>query len=262
MEETGGTVEDFVNLNRDIDSFNDHDILTEYYKQTTGWENDEIRSHIEDSFSFDEEIDDPKDIRKIKREYKAELRNAKKHLTENKDKYYADLKLRKRNELPPEVQEAVDFYQQEQTVAEQRDKMVKVFTERTDQVFDDLKGFDFKVGDQKYRVKVNNSDQVKTRQLDLNNFINKFIGEDGTVQDAAGYHRALWAADNVDKLVDHFFELGRAEAIKERAAQSKGINMDPRQQRTQDDTRQPGTKVRAVESDDSSKLRFKNYRNR
>ncbi|MDA8031111.1 MAG: hypothetical protein MPK62_08310 [Alphaproteobacteria bacterium] len=261
MDETGGTVEDYVNLNKDISKLSENDILSDYYKQTKGWSAQEVREHIEDNFTYDKELDEPKHIRAIEREYKAELRDAKKFLAENKDKYYADLKLRKQNELAPEVKQAVDFYQQQQIVAEERDKLVQSFTDNTEKVFADLKGFDFKVGDQQYRVKVNNADHVKTRQLDINNFVNKFIGEDGTVADAAGYHRSLWAADNVDKLVEHFYELGKADAIKQRAAESKGINMDPRQQRTQDDVSQSGPKVRVVESN-SDKLRFKNYRGR
>ena len=263
MEETGGTVEDFVNLNKNLDDYSENDLLFEYYKQTTGWEGDEIREHINDSFSFDEEIDDPKDVRKIKREYKAELRNAKKYLQNNRDQYYADLKLRPRQDVDPAYQEAYDFHTSYKESQQASQQLQQTFAERTDAVFNELKGFDFKVGDNTYRYKVNEPAKVKQAQSDINNFVKQFLGEDGTIKDAEGYHKALFTARNADKMAQHFYEQGRADALKQSAAEAKNISMDARATHDTSSSDKAGPKVKVVNSEGfGNKLRMRNYRNR
>jgi len=255
MEETGGTLEDYVNLNRDISSYDEGQILREYYKQAKPWDSQEVNEYMEDNFSYDED-DDPREIRSKKRAFKEELFNAKKFLEGNKEKYYADLKLRKQQDIPQEYQEAFEYYNEYQQSAELNKKQTETFLQKTENVFGEtFKGFDFQVGDNKYRYKVNNVVDTKTQQSNINNFISKFVGEDGQLSDAKGYHKALFAARNADKLAEHFYEQGRADALRSSAKEAKNINMDPRQEGVIKTA--TGQKFKVVSGDSSSKLRMK-----
>jgi hypothetical protein len=256
MEETGGSVEDFVLLNRDLSKYNDGDLLREYYNQSKPWDTQEVSEYMEDNFSYDEEQDDPRDIRSKKRAFKEELFNAKRFLEGNKEKYYAKLKLNKQTDIPQEYQEALKHYNTYQESAESSKQLTESFLQKTDSVFNqDFKGFDFQVGDNKYRYKVNNVTDTKTQQSDINNFVKPFLGDDGAINDAAGYHKALFTARNADKLAEHFYEQGRADALRKSAKDAKNINMDPRQEGIIKTA--SGQKFKVVSGDSSSKLRMK-----
>lgn len=256
MEETGGSIEDYINLNRDLDDVNDGQLLREYYKQSKPWDSQEIEEYLEDNFSYDEELDDPRDVRAKKRAFKEELFNAKRFLEGSKEKYYADLKLKRQQEVPTEYQEAFERYNEYQNRVEENQKAAQVFLKKTDDVFNNnFKGFDFQVGDNKYRFKVSNVEQTKKSQSDINNFINDFLNEDGLIDDAAKYHKALFTARNADKLAEHFYEQGRADAIRQSAKEAKNISMDPRQEGVIQT--KSGQKFKAVSGDSSSKLRIK-----
>jgi len=255
MEETGGTLEDYVNLNRDISAYDDGEVLREYYKQAKPWDGQEINEYMEDNFSFDED-DDPREIRSKKRAFKEELFNARKFLEGNKEKYYADLKLRKQQDIPQEYQEAFEYYNEYQKSTESNKQLTETFLQKTDNVFSEtFKGFDFQVGSNKYRYKVSNVEETKTQQMDINNFVSKFIGDDGSISDAKGYHKALFAARNADKLAEHFYEQGRADALRNSAKEAKNINMDPRKEGVIKTN--TGQKFKVVSGDSSSKLRMK-----
>jgi hypothetical protein len=255
MEETGGTLEDYVNLNRDIAAYDDGQILREYYKQAKPWDRQDIDEYMEDQFSFDDD-DDPREIRSKKRAFKEELFNARKFLEGNKEKYYADLKLRKQQDIPQEYQEAFAYYNEYQQGVELNKQQTEAFLQKTDNVFgENFKGFDFQVGDNKYRYKVNNVADTKTQQSDINNFVSKFIGDDGQLSDAKGYHKALFTARNADKLAEHFYEQGRADALRNSAREAKNINMDPRKEGVIKTS--TGQKFKVVTGDSSSKLRMK-----
>ena len=255
MEETGGTLEDYVNLNRDISAYDDSQVLREYYKQAKPWDSQDIDEYMEDQFSFDED-DDPREIRSKKRAFKEELFNARKFLEGNKEKYYADLKLRKQQDIPQEYQEAFTHYNEYQQGVELNKQQTDAFLQKTNNVFgENFKGFDFQVGDNKYRYKVNNVADTKTQQSDINNFVSKFIGEDGQLSDAKGYHKALFTARNADKLAEHFYEQGRADALRNSAREAKNINMDPRKEGVIKTS--TGQKFKVVTGDSSSKLRMK-----
>ena len=255
MEETGGTLEDYVNLNRDISAYDDGQVLREYYKQAKPWDGQEIDEYMEDNFSFDED-DDPREIRSKKRAFKEELFNARKFLEGSKEKYYADLKLRKQQDIPQEYQEAFEYYNEYQKNTESNKQLTETFLQKTDNVFSEtFKGFDFQVGSNKYRYKVSNVEETKTQQMDINNFVSKFIGDDGSVSDAKGYHKALFAARNADKLAEHFYEQGRADALRNSAKEAKNINMDPRKEGVIKTN--TGQKFKVVSGDSSSKLRMK-----
>ena len=258
MEETGGTVEDYVNLNRDISKMDNTTLLREYYKNTKPHlDADDVDFLFNKNFAYDEETDDPSEIKAKQLAFKEELYNAQNYFNNSREKYYADLKLRKQESVAPEYAEAMEYYNNSKQQSEEYNNLQKEFIEKTNKVFNDnFKGFDFKVGENKYRFKVDNTEKVKQYQSDISNFINEFLGDDGSVADAAGYHRALFAAKNADKIANHFYEQGRADAIKEAAKQAKNINMDPRSDNSTIKT-EYGDKIRVVSGNSSDKLRIK-----
>lgn len=259
MEDTGGGIEEYVRLNADYSSVDDTVLLKEYYKSTKGHlDNEEIDFLIEDNFSYDEDLDDDRDIRKKKLTLKEEVAKAKKFLNGMKDEYYKEVKLG--SKLSSEQQEAINFYNkynQEQSVtSEVQQKQYKQFEQSTNNVFnEEFKGFDFKVGDKKYRYNVKNAGDVKNYQSDISNFVKEFLDENDMMKDAKGYHKALYAGKNIDKIVSHFYEQGKADAIKQTAINSKNIDMSAR-------TNKPvveagGMKFKVLGGEDSSRLKFK-----
>ncbi len=260
MKETGGTLEDYVKLNKDYDSMEDMDILREHYRQTKPHlSEEEISFLMEDSFSYDEEVDEERDIKRKKLALKESIAEAKSNLTTLKDKYYDELKLS--SKLSPEQVEAVEFYDKyknEQESAQQLNQQQRsVFEERTSKLFsDEFKGFEYKVGNNKYRYKVKDVNTVKNNQSDINNLVSKFTNQNNEIQDAAGYHKALFTAINADAIANHFYEQGKADAIKTQLSKSKNIDMNPRGTH-QEVTTNSGFKIRAVSGDDSSRLRIK-----
>ena len=260
MNETGGTLEDYVRLSADYSNVDENTLLKEYYKQTKSHlDSEEINFLLEDQFSFDEDIDDERDIKRKKLAFKEEVRKAKDFLTTLKDKYYAEVKLGSR--LAPEQQKAIDFfnrYNNEQSqVQELQKKQAERFNEQTSKVFNqDFKGFDFSVGENKFRFKVKDVQQTKEVQSDIMKAFGSFLDENNMLKDGPGYHKALFAARNADTIAGHFYEQGRADAIRQLNAEAKNINMDPR--KSSDGVLDTGgVKVRAISGDNSSKLRIK-----
>lgn len=260
MKETGGSLEDYVRLNADYSNIDEKALIKEYYKQTKPHlDNEEIDFLLEDNFSYDEELDDRFEVKRKKLAYKEEVNSARKFLNQLKDKYYAEVKANP--SFSPEQKEAIEFYnqykQQQGELTAVQQKQSEQFSKLTDQVFsEDFKGFDFKVGDNKYRFKVNDVQQTKKVQSDIVESFKTFLDENNTLKDAQGYHKALFAARNADSIANHFYEQGKADAIKQLEAQSKNINMDPR--RTSNGMIETsGVKVRAVSGEDSSRLRVK-----
>ena len=258
MEETGGSVEDYVSLNRDVSTMDNTTLLREYYKKTKPHlDADDVDFLFNKNFAYDEEADEPSDVKAKQLAFKEELYNAQNYFNGAKDKYYADLKLRKQTSVAPEYAEAMEYYNNSKQQSEEYNNLQKEFIEKTNKVFNDnFKGFDFKVGENKYRFKVDNTEKVKQYQSDISNFINEFIGDDGAVADASGYHKALFAAKNADKIANHFYEQGRADAVKDAAKRANNINMDPRTDNSTIKTDQ-GDKIRVVSGNSSDKLRIK-----
>jgi hypothetical protein len=260
MEETGGSLEDYTRLNADYSNVDDNTLLTEYYKQTKPHLSyDEIQFLMEDEFSFDEEIDEERTIKRKKLAHKEAVANAKDFLTGLKDQYYKEVKLG--SKLAPEQQKAIDFfnrYNNEQKQAEELlQKQTSHFQNETNKVFNnDFKGFNFKVGDKKFRFNVSDANKVKETQSDLLNVFNKYVNEDKMLTNAQGFHKSLFAASNPDALANHFYEQGKADAIKQMTAEAKNINMDPR--KTADGYIEAGgVKVRTISGDSNSKLKLK-----
>ena len=257
MEETNGTLEDYVNLNRDYSKMNNTSLVYEYYKNTKPHlDNEDINFLMQKEFAYDEEVAEPSEIKAKQLAFKEELYKAQKHFNDSKEKYYADLKLRKQNEVPEEYKEAYDFYNEATKMQERAEKLKNTFDTRTNSFFsDDFKGFDFKVGEKKYRFKVDNKENIKNAQSTIDNFIKPYLNKEGEMEKVGEYHKALFTARNADKLASLFYEQGRADAIKESVKKSKNIDMSPRSEGVA--PQNPNSKVRVVESDSSNRLRIK-----
>ena len=259
MEDTGGTLEDYARLNADYSNIDDNALLLEYYKTTKPHLNmEEINFLIEDTFQFDEELDEPRDIKKKKLAFKEEIVKARKHLTGLKDQYYKEVKLG--SKLTSEQKEAVEFYnkyKQEQTTnSEIQKQQLERFQKSTDSVFNNnFKGFDFNVGEKTYRYNIKDVQGVKEYQSDISNFVREFLDDKNMMQDAKGYHKALYAGKNIDKIVKHFYDQGKADAIRESSMSAKNIDMSPRTAAPVVDA--GGRKFRVLSGDDSSSLKFK-----
>ena len=247
VNETGGSLEDYVRLNQDVDALNEEQLLVEYYQNTRPHlDSSEINFLIEDKFSIDEEVEDERDIKRKKLARKEELANAKNHLNSLKTKYYDEIKAGSR--LLPEQQKAVDFFNRYNKDKELVEKQTQTFNNKTNQVFNDnFKGFEYKVGDKRFRFNVKNPNEVKESQSNINNFVKKFLNKSNEMEDAAGYHKSLFTAMNPDAIANHFYEQGKADAMKQSVANTKNISMDPR--KTQSNAPQQGVTYKSVDAD-------------
>ena len=260
MEETGGTLEDYVSLNKDYDGMDDMQLLREYYQQTKPHlSTDEIDFLIDDNFSYDEEVDEERDVKRKKLLFKESIAEAKSNLSNLKNQYYDDLKLS--SKLTPDQKEAVQFYNdykvEQESTQKLREQQRNVFEQQTNKLFsDEFKGFEYKVGSNKYRFNVKDIDNVKSSQSDINTLVSKFVDGNNELSDATGYHKALFTAMNADSIANHFYEQGKTDAIKESMAQSKNVDMSPRQGH-EAVTTDSGFKIRAISGDDSSRLKIK-----
>lgn len=260
INETNGTLEDYVKLNKNYDDISEDQLLMEYYNRTKPHlDKDDIDFLMEDKFSYDEDLDEERDIRRKKLARREEIAKAKSHLDGLKTKYYEEIKGGSR--MSPEQKEAVDFFNRYKKENEEASKIaernVSTFKRKTESVFsNDFKGFDYSIGDKKFRFKVNNVDDVKTKQSDINNFVKKFLNDKNEMSDAKGYHKSLFTAMNADKIAQHFYEQGKADGIKNSIKKSKNIDMSPRGTHEKvSDT--GGFKVRSIESSKTSKFGIK-----
>ena len=259
INDTGGTLEDYVRLNQDYSQLNEAQVLREYYESTKPHLDKEDIDLLMEDFSYDEDLDDEREIRKAKLAFKEEVAKAKTHLENQKSKYYEEIKAGSR--LTPEQQKAVEFFnrynKENEEVTRVAEKQKKTFLKRTDEVFsNEFKGFEYNVGDKKYRFNVKDASQVKNEQSDINNFVKKFLDENNNIKDAKGYHKSLFTAMNADAIANHFYEQGKADALKESIARSKNVNMDPRKSH-EPVTDAKGFKARVISGDDTSRLKVK-----
>ena len=257
MEETGGTVEDYVALNKDYSKLDNSQVLKEYYiKSKPHLDLEEIAFLMEDNFSFDEEVDEPRDIRKKKLAYKEEVAKAKQYLEGSKQKYYDEIELRPG--VTQEQQEALSFYDRYKQQQENAQQLHGDFRDNTKKLFSkDFKGFDFEVGDKKFRYGVKDPVKVGETQVDVQNFIGRFSNEEGKIVDPAGYHKAMYAAMNADKIAHHFYEQGKADGIKNIIDNSKNPAKDAPRQVADGNVFINGLKVKSISGLDSTKLRIK-----
>jgi hypothetical protein len=255
MEETGGTVEDYARLNADYSNVDNNTLLREYYKTSKPHLDSEDVNLLLEDFTWDEEVDEDRDIRKKKIAYKEEVAKAKNFLEQTKSKYYEEIKLRPG--VTQEQQKATDFFNRYTEEQKRNETVREGFINTTKDYFsNDFKGFDFKLGDKKVRYGIKDPESTADNQKDLTDFVGTFLGKDGQMKDPAGYHKAIYAARNADTMATHFYEQGRADAIKDQVAKTKNITTEPRQT-APGDVFVNGLKVKAISGLDSSKLKIK-----
>jgi len=255
MEETGGTIDDYTRLNADYSNVNTDVLLKEYYKSTKPHlDQEELQFLIEDSFFFDEDLEEEREIRRKKLAYKEEVAKAKSYLDSIKSKYYDEIKLRPG--VTQEQKEASEFFNRYKKTEDESRMRHDRFKTDTKKLFNsDFKGFEYNIGEKRFRYGVQNPDQVADKQSDISNFVGKFLDKEGNVTDTVNYHKALYTAMNSDKIAQHFYEQGKADAVKEVITNSKNPSISqPRQ--TSGEVFINGLRVKSVSGFDSSKLRI------
>lgn len=254
MQETGGTIEDYVRLNADYSNVNNITLLKEYYKNTKPHlDAEEVEFLLEDKFFFDEDIDDEREIKLKKLAFKDEVSKARNFLEEAKKKYYAEIKARPG--VNAEQQKAVDFFNRYNNEQNKVAQQQEAFRKQTSSLFNnEFKGFEYNLGEKRFRYNVQNPTQVAETQSNIQTFIGKFLDKEGNVTDVPGYHKALYSAMNADKIAAHFYEQGKADAVKQVVSNSKNPSMDA--PRTASEPFINGFRVKSISSEDTSKLRI------
>ncbi len=250
-KDTGRGIQDFYNLQKDYDTMEDDSVLANYYSITEdGLDAIDIQDIMEDKFSFDEELDEPRDIKKKKLAKKRELAKAKKFLNEQKDKYKMPLES-SGDQLSNDQQENLNAYEsylkESKSIEEQNQKKFDYFHQKTNEVFNnEFKGFEFNVGDNNITFKPGTAEELKNVQGDVNNWVNKFLDKNtGLVSDPTGYHRSLAVAMNPEKFAQFFYDQGVSATVDNVSRKSKNINMDIRNAAQQTVTKD-GMRIRAV----------------
>ena len=262
MRETGGTMQDYIRLSTNYEDVDRDVLVKEYYKSTKPHlSQEEIDFMIEDTFAFDEDIDEERDIKRKKLAYKEEVSKARKFLEDTKEKYYDDIKL-KLPSLSEDQQKASDFFNRYKEDQERNSQNHEKFKTQTEQLFNkDFEGFDFSLGEKKFRYGVQNAAQVGEKQSDISNFLGRFLGEDGAVKDTKGYHKALYTGANADKIANHFYEQGKADAIRDVVNKSNNTSTEARKAAPVESARFGAYKVKSVSGADSAKLKIKKFKN-
>ncbi len=259
MEDTGGSLEDYVKLNKDYSELDNLSLLKEYYKQSKPHLNEEeIDFMMDDYFSYDEDVDEDKDIRRKKLALKEQVAQAKQHLDGAKSKYYEEIKAG--SKLTNDQQKAIDFFNRYNKESEEQQEVVeqqtRTFLNKTNQLFNkNFKGFEYNVGEKRFRYNVKDTNGLKETQSDINNFVKKFLNKNNEMEDAKGYHKSLFTAMNPDAIAKHFYEQGKTDALKNSIAKSKNVNMDPRQEHS-GVVEAGGIKVKVL-GDNSNDFKFK-----
>jgi len=255
MNETGGTLQDYVRLNADYSNVDNVTLLREYYRKTKPYlEGEDINLLLED-FSYDEELDEERDVRKKKIAYKEEVAKAKNYLEGLKSKYYEEIKLRPG--VTQDQQKAMDFFNRYNEEQQANKQVRDVFLKSTENYFNnDFKGFDFNVGEKKYRYSIKDTSSVMNEQSDLTSVVGKFLDKNGQVKNYSQYHKAIYAARNADTIAQHFYEQGKADAVRDITAKSNNVSADVRQS-VPGNVFVNGLKVKAVNGVDSSRLKIK-----
>lgn len=256
IEETGGDLQDYVRLNADYSNVDDKALLKEYYKKTKPHlDDEEIDFVMEENFLYDEDLDDERDIKIKKLAKKEEIVKARSFLGNLKDKYYEEIK--SRPTVSNEQRKAVDFFNRYKKNQQAADESSKLFKSETKKFFQsDFKGFDFNLGEKKFRYALNNTDSIADTQSNIDNILGKFLDEKGNIKNFSEYHKAMYAAQNVDKIVSHFYDQGKADAVKEVVSNSKNITNDAPRQTSNDSLFINGLKVKAVNGVDTSRLKI------
>ena len=257
MKETGGDMQDYIRLNADYSGIDDVTLLKEYYKSTKPHlDAEEIEFILDDKFAYDADYDEEKDVRKKKLAIKEEVVKANAYLKDLKSKYYEEIKLRPG--VTQEQQKAMDFFNRHNDEqAQSKIRHTEFITNTKNHFSEDFKGFEFNLGEKRFRYNVTNPSDVANQQSDITDFVKMFLNEDGSVRDFSGYHKAIYAARNADAIATHFYEQGKADAVKNVISQTKNIDNSARSSQPADHVYLNGLRVKAISGADGSKLKIK-----
>ncbi len=256
MTETGGTLEDYLYLNKDVENMNSVDILKDHYKQKhPDLTHEEISFMLDDEFAYDKDADSEREIKKKQIAYKTAVSSAKQSLKQMRDKFYKDLKFSRGVDLSEDQKEAIAQYEKAKEIEKLNKSISEDYDKKTSQYFNEFKGFEFKLNDKRIRYKVTDVDKTKEVQKNPDQWMRNYVDEKGYLKDPSAWHKAMYAAQNIDKIAQHFYDQGRADTVKENAKKAKNIDMEPRQ--NHGEVRVDGTNIKVVSGDDSSRLRFK-----
>jgi|5B_taG_2_1085324.scaffolds.fasta_scaffold00810_13 hypothetical protein len=258
-KKTGRGIEDYVKLNQDFDSMDENTLLKNYLLSTEeGLDSDDVDVLLDD-YTYDEEVDDETDIKKIKLAKKKAIGRAKKYFNEQKEMYKQPLESSTVDvsESEKEEREAYNQYlEQAKSFEEEQKRRRDWFVEKTNEVFSDFKGFDFKVGEDQVLTYIpTNAEELKKRNLDTNNFMKRFVDENGLISDAAGFHRALAIASNPERYAKFFYEQGLSAGTEDVTRKMKNINMSER--KAPEVSTKGGVQVRSLNPDNGRGLKIK-----
>lgn len=255
---TGRGIEDYVKLNKDFDSMDEDQLLQEFFLATEdGIDPDDVSIMMED-FSYDEDFDEEKEIKKRKLAKKKAIAQAKSYFEEQKEMYRQPLEsstVGMSAEDKEELEAYKQYIAQSKTQKEEIQKRQNWFVEKTNEVFQDFKGFDFKIGDTELTYSPGDAEEIKKTQLDSTAFVGKFLDDSGLIKDARGYHKALAVAMNPDRFAKFFYEQGKADATEDVTRKIKNVDMTDR--RTPEVRRKDGVQVRAINPSEGNGLRIK-----
>ena len=221
IEENKDLISSYDKLNKNFDELTPDKLIEEHLKvKHPDLTQTDINTLLED-YSFDEERDDKSDIVRKKIAMSNAVETAKTFLNGQKDLLTQELA--KRNLGGPSK---ADLHMQQV----QQDAAT-TFTTETNNFFDQgFEGFAFQLNDERaLNLKINNKDTVKTQQASIENFLKPYFdGESGKITDPSGYHRAIFAATNIDAITRNAYEQGRADATSNIEKEAKNIDMTGR----------------------------------
>ena len=257
---TGRGIEDYVKLNRDFSSMDEDQLLSEYLLASGEATDSEDVEVLMDDYSYDEDLDEERDIKKTKLAKKKAIAKAKNFFEEQKEMYKQPLEsstVGVSDEQMQEIEEYKRYLAEADTAQEEMKRKREWFTEKTDQVFQDFKGFDFKVGEDTFTFNPGEAERIKEQQMDYQGFVRKFIDKDtGMLSDAAGYHRALAVAMNPNKFASFFYEQGKSDATESVTRRMKNVDMTERKA-PQVSNRKDGLQIKSISTPSSRGLRIK-----
>ena len=261
-KETGRGFNDFQRLQEDFDDMDPDYLLTQYYKATeTGLDDDDIDIMLSE-FDYDEDLDDETDVKKIKLAKKKVIAKAKGYFEDMKEQYKLPLESSggESSGIDSEEMEAYKRYTESaKTQQELGERRRNWFTEKTNEVFGgEFKGFEFSIDDKAVLYSPQSADELKTKQSDVMNFLNRFMNDDGLIADAEGYHKAIAVASNPEKFAQFFYEQGKASATEDVTRKMKNIDMSTRN--APEVSTKGGMQIRAINPDSGKGLKIRSIK--
>jgi hypothetical protein len=258
-KETGRGINDFYELQKDFDEMSPDKLLRDYLTATErGLDPEDIDDLLED-FGFDEDIDDERQIKKIKLAKKKTIAKAKDYFAEQQEKYKVPLESRR--DVSPESSADAEAYKQyiaeAKTAEEETSRIREVFLEKTNDVFSEFKGFEFTLDDNKVLFSPGDAAELQKIQSDPTSFVEKHRAEDGSIRDAAGYHKSLAMAMQPDKFAKFFYEQGKSAAADDQMRKLKNVNMTTRSAPETSSTKS-GLQIKSINPDHGKGLKIRN----